>query len=118
MALPASADVRLLLSRIRPGASFGWKGGSDSDHTQVVWRDAAQAEPSEAEYLTEHTAVSGENTTRQQTRQAIRARALPAVGKAIADLTNQEFRAAVELDFFNRGNIDRDGLLRPLNQWR
>ena len=38
MALSERTDIRLLLSRIRAGADWGWSGGAKNDFTKVVWR--------------------------------------------------------------------------------
>lgn len=118
MALPRTADVRFLLSRIRANAEWGWRGGAANDFTRVVWRDAVQIEPTEAEYAAEQVVVDGEETTKTATRAAIRARVLSAVGQALSALTAAEFRAVVEELLFRAGALDRNGVIRPVDDWQ
>ncbi len=118
MALPRAADVRFLLSRIRAGAEWGWKGGRANDFTRVDWRDGVQIEPTEAEYTIEQAVVDTEDTTKTATRAAIRARVLSAVGQAVSALTAAEFRAVTEELLFRFRALDRNGVIRPVDDWQ
>ncbi len=119
MALPANADVRSLLSRIRAGAEWGWKGGAPNDFTLVRWRDAVQIEPTEAEYAAEQVVVDAENATEATTRTAQRGRAVVLVGQASNGLnTTPELQSAVEQFLLLHEAIDIDGNIKPIAEWK
>ncbi|MDH5670373.1 MAG: hypothetical protein OEY86_20420 [Nitrospira sp.] len=43
-------DYRLILSIIRPGATYRWTGDATGDKTDIVWLDQEQIEPTDQEY--------------------------------------------------------------------
>lgn len=117
--LPARANVRVLLGRLRPGSEFGWKGGRDNDTTQVRYRDSATIEPTEAEYLAELAVKDAEDATRTATRAAQSTRSVAVVGTASSALTTlAQITPALEQLLLLHDAIDRNGNLRPLRDWR
>lgn len=112
------SDVRELLSRIRPNAEWGWKGGNDRQTNNVTWRDSGQTEPTEAEYLTEQAVVAAERSARQAENQARGARLSSTIGKHITATTAAEREALLEQLLFRVGATNKeDGTIKPRNQW-
>jgi len=118
MALPRAADVQFLLSRLRPNAEWGWEGGAANDFTRVVWRDAVQIEPTEAEYAAEQVVVDAEATIEAITRTSQKGRSVGIVGGSAAALTGVDLQAAVEELLFRAGALDVDGKILPLDDWK
>jgi hypothetical protein len=117
MALPDRSDVPFLLSRIRPGAAWGWKGGKKNDKKNVRWRDGGQVEPSEAEYLAEQAVVDAEVTAEAATVTAQQARAVGLVGKPANLMAQPDQSHAIEEILRRLGGIDINGNIRPMDEW-
>lgn len=117
MALPRNADVRGLLSRIREGAEWGWRGGADNDFTKVRWEDRVQTEPTEAEYLAEQVLVNAENVTKLATRVDQRSRSDTIVGLDPSAFTSAQVGIAVEELLAFGGALDENGLVLPIEEW-
>jgi len=117
MALPRRADVREILSRIRPGSTFGWKGGQPFDTDLVRWRDSANLEPTEAEYLNELAVIDAEKAVKIATRQAQRGRSNSLVGKAPDRFNQNELKNAVEELLAQAGALDENGDVLPIPEW-
>lgn len=60
MALPANADIPLILDRIRPGAEWGFIGDNRADVVNLSWRDRVQSEPTEIEMEAEWATIEAE----------------------------------------------------------
>ena len=117
MALPARADVRELLGRIRRGADYRWKGGAINDESLVDWRDRTQIEPTEAEYLTELAIVDAEKATETATRADMRSRSAAAVGGLFSALSTAEITALVEELVFQAGGLNDQGEVKNIDDW-
>lgn len=74
-------DIRLMLSRLRPGAVYGWRGSGDFGNAleSVDWRDTQAAIPTEAEIIAEWDVYQTEEATRE-------AVALDTVTTALAEI--------------------------------
>jgi hypothetical protein len=117
MALPANADVRGLLARMRDKAEWGWRGGASNDATKVRWEDPVQLEPTEAEYLAEQALVDAEDVTQVNTRLAQRGRSNTIVGLDPATFTPPQTTIAVEELLAFGGALDENGLVLPIEEW-
>ncbi len=118
MALSRAADVRFLLSRLRPNAEWGWEGGAANDFTRVDWRDGVQIEPTEAEYAAEQVVVDAEEATEATTRSDQKGRSANIVGVFATALTGSDLQAAIEELLFRFRALDRNGVIRPVDDWR
>lgn len=117
MALPDRADVREIIGRIRPGSPFGWKGGQPNDASLVRWRDRANPEPTEAEYLAELAVIDREKVKKTRTRIKQRGRSDTLVGKDPNRFNNNEQKNALEELLFHVGALDENGLVLPIREW-
>ncbi len=115
--LPVDHDVPFLLSRLRPGAEWGWKGGTPRQTTNVDWRDGVQIEPTEAEYLAEHILFQGELIQAQTTRTDQLTRIGPLVGQNPKNLTIPETGHLVEELMVRAKALDENGDIIPLADW-
>lgn len=117
-ALPTHADVRVLLGRLRPSASWGWNGGANNDTDSVVWRDSTQTEPIESEYLSEQVVVDAEDVLREANRDAQRGRSDTLVGTNPSIFNQNEVKNAVEelLRRANALNLETGDVL-PIDEW-
>jgi len=117
--LPVNADIPFILSRIRPNAEWGWKGGAANDPAQVRWRDAVQVEPTEQEYADEWTVIEGEEAAKTTVRQQLKTEYASLAGLALSALTNAQSRTLLEILVYIMGGIDEETrLLKPANQWQ
>lgn len=116
MALPANADVRRLLHRIRPNAKWGWKGGTKNDPAQIRWRDPVQIEPLEAEYATEQVAVDADDTERTATRNSI-TNIQNLIGVDPLTLSLADTRRLLTILLLERGALRKNGTLRAFVNW-
>lgn len=118
MALPAEADVRELLGRLRPGADWGWRGGAVNDPAQLRWRDSVQSEPTEAEYLAELLVLDAEKARAAATRAAQLGRLAGIIDLDPSMLTPPEVSVAVEELLFRAGALDPEtGAILPIDEW-
>jgi hypothetical protein len=119
MALPSDADIPLILSRLRPGAEFGWKGDGDySNPANIDWRDTVQSQPTLSELETEWTVILTEEGTKDTVRQQLKTAYATIAGIPYSDLTNAELRTMSEIHSYILGGIDEETrLLRPASQW-
>lgn len=119
MALPAEADIPFILSRIRPGADWGWKGGAYNDPANIEWRDAGQTLPTLAELEAEWTIIAGETVTANTVRQQLKTAYAPLAGTAVGSLTNPQLVLLVEILCYIMGGVDeKTRVLLPANQWK
>ena len=114
-------DIRLVLSRIRPGAAYGWRGsGGDYGHTMEVvdWRDQATMKPTEGAVIADWQAYQVEEQEASTLRQTILANAQSAVGKSLDVLTAAERNALIALLLYKAGGVHpRTGVVEPLGDW-
>ena len=121
MALPADADIPLILGRIRPGVSYGWKGNGStwSNPGDIEWYDQVSPLPTVTELENEWSAIVAEETTKDSVRQQLKTAYAPLAGRLLTSLTNTEQRLLLEILVYIMGGIDEETrLLRPANQWR
>jgi hypothetical protein len=119
MALPSEADIPRILDRIRPAASWGWKGGAASDPANLEWRDQVQPEPTLTELEDEWTAIAAELATAETVRQQLKNEYTPLVGLSLGSLTNAQSRTLLEILVYIMGGIDEETrVLKPANQWQ
>jgi hypothetical protein len=119
MALPSDADIPLILSRIRPGAAWGWLGEDMADPANLDWRDGIQAEPTLQELEDEWTVVLADQATEVAVRQQLKTAYLPLVGKQVSALTNPQLVLLVEILCYIMGGVDeKTRLLKAANQWQ
>ena len=114
-------DIRLVLGRIRPGAAYGWRGGSDDfGHTMeaVDWRDQATVKPHESVVIADWDAYQAEEQEATSLRQTILGNAQSAVGKTLDVLTTAERNALIALLLYKAGGVHpRTGVVQPLTDW-
>lgn len=115
--LPEGHDIPFLLGRLRPGAKWGWRGGNHRQTEQVDWRDFAQIEPTEQEYLDEQLLVNAEEVAAEITRADQLTRVTPLVGQNPRDLAPPEVGHLVEELTVRLGALDEDGNIMPLDEW-
>jgi len=119
MELPANADIPFLLSRIRPDAAWGWRGGAVNEMANLDWRDGVQAEPIEAEYAAEQVLVDAEGSTGANVRQQIKTAYAPLAGRPVSALTNAELRTLAEVFAFILGGVDfQTRNLKTAAEWK
>jgi len=112
-------DIPLILSRIRPAADWGWKGGAVSDPANLEWRDGVQDEPTLTELEAEWTAIAAELATAETVRQQLKNEYAPLVGLSLGSLTNAQSRTLLEILCYIMGGIDEETrVLKPANQWQ
>ena len=118
MALPNNADIPLILSRIRAGADWGWKGGSLADPANLDWRDVAQVLPTELEFDSGWAAFLAEEGAQAALRSQIKNDTASTEGVLLSNLTNAEVRQLLEVVLYVFGGIDRNTReIKPVNQW-
>lgn len=120
MALPADADIPLILSRIRPAADWHWRGDGStwSDPADLDWQDPVQVEPDETEMGADWTAYLAEQATALTVKQQLKALVTAVAGSGIQDLTNAQVRDLVEVLVAIMGGVDLETrLVKPANQW-
>lgn len=113
----AAEDIRFILSRIRPDAEWGWKGGDIDDASQVDWRDQTQREPTQAEYDAEQLVIDQEDSDRSNTDTGTRSRLSSTVGKQYTALTSDEKDAILERVLQHAGGMNEDGTIRDVDEW-
>ncbi len=118
MALHANADVRRLLSRIRPNAEWGWRGGDQNDHTLIRWRDGVQVEPTEAEYLAEQAIVDTEDLSADTARLSLIAAVDALQGTNFDTASLLDMRPLLQILFLERGALDINGTFLPVSEWK
>ena len=119
MTLPADADIPLILSRIRPGVSYGWKGdgSSWSNPKDVDWYGSSDP-PTLSELESEWSAIVAAENLKTTVRSQLKSDYAPIVGRAISSLTNSEQRTLLEILCYVMGGIDNSSrTFLPLNQW-
>lgn len=120
MALPPEADIPLILSRIRPGVDFGWKGDGVlwSDPADLRWLDTVATQPTLIELEDEWALILAERATAATVKQQLKAAYALIAGKSYAELTNAELRTMSEIQSYILGGIDETTRkLKPANQW-
>lgn len=119
MALPEEADVRLILSRIRPAADWGWRGGALNDPANLRWRDQVQPEPTLLELEAEWTVIAAERVAATTVRQQLKAEYAPLVGRPFSSYTNPEGRLVIEILFYLAGGLDeKTRLAKSAKDWQ
>lgn len=120
MATIQDVNIRLVLSRLRPGAAYGWLGDGDTGHnlSVVEWRDSGSTLPTEAECIAEWGVYQTEQGDAATLRQTILTNAQSAVGKTLDTLTIAERNALIALLLYKAGGVNpRTGVVQPLNTW-
>lgn len=115
--LPEGHDVPFLLGRLRPGAEWGWRGGTPRQTTNVDWRDAVQIEPTEQEYLDEQLLVNAEEVTAEVTRADQLTRITPLVGQNPKNLSPPDIGNLVEELMVRAKALDINGNILPVDEW-
>ncbi len=118
MALPAEADVRLLIHRLVPGADYRWMSNDGSVGTlrDIDWRDA-RTEPTEAAFEAEWTIVLSERATEDATKNSIDTNVNAFAGRTVAALTDAQRVTLLEGILFRLGGIESDGTIRASSRW-
>jgi hypothetical protein len=115
--LPSGADIPQILADIRPGAEWGWKGGSHRDTENVDWRDSVQIEPTEQEYLDGLATVEADKAKGQATRVRQNSRHDQFVGLDPSTLAPPVVTLVVEEILVRLQALDVDGLILPTDEW-
>lgn len=113
-------NIRLVLSRLRPGAAFGWQGDGDYGNTlaDVIWQDPNSTKPDEATVLAEWADCEAEEAEADTLYLTLLANAGAAVGKTLDELTVADRDALVDWMAYNAGGIEpRTGTVKPLADW-
>ena len=118
MALPSGADIPLILSRIRPAANWGWRGGATNDSANLNWRDRIQTEPTQSELEAEWNVIEAEQSAGRTVKQTLKATVDAVAGSPVSSLSNQQLVGLVEVLIAIFGGIDfATRNIKPAAKW-
>lgn len=117
MALEAGTDIRFVLSRIRAGSTWGWKGGSIDDLNQLDWRDGVQVEPTEQEIADDWILVLAEKETGDTSKDGLTGDVDALTGLAVSALSDAQKTTLLEGVLSQVAGLDGERKIRPAADW-
>lgn len=110
-------DIARAIAKINSTAEYRLTSAQAQSAADIIeWRGPGP-QPTEAQLDAAWSEIQAEDAEQQSTADAILGTASGAVGKVVTNLTSAERNSLLAVLMFSVGAIDRQGKVRPLNEW-